>query len=467
MRPSFARLASLLALALATATFAGAAAANGGGDHGNGGGDHATSPGEQQKQDNGSGQSSSSSQSKSGDQPGDSKKSQPSSQAGVKPSNSTDKWTKTNVGAKPDVSKRYGNGSTAAEIAKSRGANDNVQLSGPGNSQPHKVCGRDVHAVKSYNADGTCGAKVELQKQESGCNESCGAVKSEQKVVQPEQKVVKVEAQKPVVANCGEAVVTVPGGVLHKTGNGDYVLIHPSESSAHYQGKHEDDVVLADKQVVVTNGEACAAVQATKATEQVSACAPVTTTKDVSFRVVDGVWHKTGNGDYVLIHPSASSAHYQGKHGDDIANVVTVTKTVLVTATPETCATQAPGAPVNAAQSNATQSNATQGKAAAPVVAVKAATVSQTAPGSVQGTSAQAASAPVSVGTPQGGVAGAQATLNQPKPSRGGVLGAVGNLAGASLPFTGFPLWIAVLLAVALVAGGLTLSRRGRGDARL
>jgi hypothetical protein len=76
---------------------------------------------------------------------------------------------------------------------------------------------------------------------------------------------------------------------------------------------------------------------------------------------------------------------------------------------------------------------------------------------------------PVAASQPQGqgGVAGAQATLNQPKPSRAGVLGAVGNLAGASLPFTGFPLWIAVLLAVALVTGGLTLTRRGRGDARL
>jgi hypothetical protein len=82
-------------------------------------------------------------------------------QAGVKPSSTTTHWTKTTVGAKPDVSKRYGNGKTAAEIAKSRGAPDDTVLTGPGNSQPHKVsvCGKpsnksggvDVHAVKSYD----------------------------------------------------------------------------------------------------------------------------------------------------------------------------------------------------------------------------------------------------------------------------------------------------------------------------
>jgi hypothetical protein len=80
--------------------------------------------------------------------------------AGVKPSNSTEKNTKTTVGASPDVSKRYGNGKTAAQIAKSRGAPGSTEIRGPGNSQPHKVCRNghwvDVHAVKSYS-DNTCG----------------------------------------------------------------------------------------------------------------------------------------------------------------------------------------------------------------------------------------------------------------------------------------------------------------------
>jgi hypothetical protein len=90
--------------------------------------------------------------------------------AGVKPSNSTEKntWCKTGgSGASttctrnphgtnpPDSSKRYGNGQTAAQIATSHGAPAGTDVYGPGNSQPHKVCGKnghfiDVHAVKSY-----------------------------------------------------------------------------------------------------------------------------------------------------------------------------------------------------------------------------------------------------------------------------------------------------------------------------
>jgi hypothetical protein len=90
--------------------------------------------------------------------------------AGVKPSNSTEKntWCKTGgSGASttctrnphgtnpPDSSKRYGNGQTAAQIATSHGAPAGTDVYGPGNSQPHKVCGKnghfiDVHAVKTY-----------------------------------------------------------------------------------------------------------------------------------------------------------------------------------------------------------------------------------------------------------------------------------------------------------------------------
>ncbi len=41
-----------------------------------------------------------------------------------------------------------------------------------------------------------------------------------------------------------------------------------------------------------------------------------------------------------------------------------------------------------------------------------------------------------------------------------GVLGAIE--AAGTLPFTGFPVWLAVGLAVALIAAGLTLRRRAR-----
>jgi hypothetical protein len=96
-----------------------------------------------------------------------------SSAPGVKPGNSTGHWTHCTTGGsagnatcsgngpKADGSKRYGNGKTAAQIAVSRGG-VGVQLTGPGNSQPHKAtaCGYpdnksggvDVHAIKSYDS---------------------------------------------------------------------------------------------------------------------------------------------------------------------------------------------------------------------------------------------------------------------------------------------------------------------------
>jgi hypothetical protein len=132
---------------------------------------------------------SSASQSPSDEAPGQAKKSDVSAsagasasadaRAGVKPSSTTTKWTHCRTGglgtatvlctaqagtpaAKADVSKLYGNGQTAAQIAVGRGAPDGTLITGPGNSQPHKVtaCGKpsnksggvDVHAVKSYDA---------------------------------------------------------------------------------------------------------------------------------------------------------------------------------------------------------------------------------------------------------------------------------------------------------------------------
>jgi hypothetical protein len=96
--------------------------------------------------------------------PGQQKKAQPAppkshgvnaTTEGKKPSSTTQKNQWTTAGHKPDVSKRYGNGKTAAQIATSRGAPADEKIYGPGNSQPHKVCGKnghyiDVHAVKTY-----------------------------------------------------------------------------------------------------------------------------------------------------------------------------------------------------------------------------------------------------------------------------------------------------------------------------
>jgi len=40
------------------------------------------------------------------------------------------------------------------------------------------------------------------------------------------------------------------------------------------------------------------------------------------------------------------------------------------------------------------------------------------------------------------------------------VLSSTGAIGGGTLPFTGFPIWIIVLIALALIAVGMTLRRR-------
>jgi hypothetical protein len=84
-------------------------------------------------------------------------------------------------------------------------------------------------------------------------------------------------------------------------------------------------------------------------------------------------------------------------------------------------------------------------------VSVQAAQVSPTS---------QAAAAAVS--QPQGGVLGVTASQSQPAGGVAGALAQAGNVAGATLPFTGFPLWVAVLTALELIALGLALRRVGR-----
>jgi hypothetical protein len=146
------RLASLFALAIASALFAGAALAGNGNGNGN-----PNAPG-QQKQ--------------SSSQP--SNTAQSSTAPGTKPDNTTSKNTSCTTGggtgtsatcssagsSKPDNSKRYGNGKTAAQIANAAGAPAGTKITGPGNSQPHKVavCTKngkthsvDVHALKSHS----------------------------------------------------------------------------------------------------------------------------------------------------------------------------------------------------------------------------------------------------------------------------------------------------------------------------
>jgi hypothetical protein len=67
---------------------------------------------------------------------------------------------------------------------------------------------------------------------------------------------------------------------------------------------------------------------------------------------------------------------------------------------------------------------------------------------------------------PTGGVLGTIAKLPAAKPAAknapGGVLGTIGTLpAGSTLPFTGFPVWAALLAALGLVGAGFGLRRAG------
>jgi hypothetical protein len=263
--------------------------------------------------------------------------------AGVKPSNTTHNNPKsTSVGAQPDVSKRYGNGKTAAQIAKSRGAPGSTEIRSPGNgnSQPHKVCKNghwvDVHAVKSYS-DNTCAGSAPMATQ-----------------------------AQTVTVSCPATTTLLTTGVAHRTGSGKkIVVIHPNANSAHVR-KHGDKPVTVE--VTLASGATCSA---------------------------------------------------------------------LVPATTSTVATQATTQQIAAAVRQATGSS---------VVSTAVVPQGRGASGGVLGAEHTASGAGGTAAT--GGVAGAFATL--------------GNVAAGSLPFTGFPLWAAVLIALAAIAIGWTLWRRGR-----
>jgi hypothetical protein len=305
-------------------------------------------------------------------------------QAGVKPGSTTTKWTHCRTGGagtstatctaqagtpatKADVSKRYGNGKTAAQIAVSRGAPNGTLITGPGNSQPHKVaaCGKksnksggvDVHAIKSYDA--------------SACQPKTATPPAEQ------TQVTQVCGQKTTVTTSTKVV-----GVLH--GKHEHLMTNPK--SAHFT-KHDDKKVVATttETKVEATGENCGSSQT-----------PGNTT-----------------------------------------TTTTVTTTPVTPVAPVTPGTPAPVAPVTPAPVTP-----------APVTS-----------GGVNGTTGSQGTSNAAP-TNASGVLGANATIKKSKPA-GGVLGTVTNVAGSTLPFTGFPVWVALLLALALIAAGLMVWRRG------
>jgi hypothetical protein len=109
-------------------------------------------------------------------------------------------------------------------------------------------------------------------------------------------------------------------------------------------------------------------------------------------------------------------------------------------------------------QQTASSQGIVQVAPALPTVTPPVASVQATPAPAVQAAPPASAAATPASGT--GNVLGAQTTLGKPT-AKGGVLGTAANVAGTSLPFTGFPVWIAVALALGLIGGGVALRRRG------
>jgi hypothetical protein len=389
MKRNLRRAAGALIVSLALVAFTGTALAGGGhGDKqskGDASNQPAQSPPDQQ-----------SSPAATQEQPKQAQKSSQAtstSDAGVKPSSTTDKATSCTTGSsgsgsvtctgkssKPDSSKQYGNGKTAAQIAAGNGAPAGTKITGPGNSQPHKVvsCKHehavDVHAVKTY----------------SGAD--CSQSKPEQKPLVSEQQVTFCDMESATTGKLEtKSVSKVISHELNGTPEEARDIVPAFTVNGQTYSQNTDATSLA---IFANNCIAPAAAAPAVATHAVATPAVTTTTVPTTT---------------VATTESAAT-----------------TATVTTQATTVTTAGGVAGANATLAPTVTTQS---------------------------------ASSAP------QGGVLGATANLSSPKPHRGGVLGTAANVAGSSLPFTGFPLWIAVLIAVALIAAGLTLRGRGRGPA--
>lgn len=308
---------------------------------------------------------------------------------GVKPSSSTkhDTYAK----ASSDQTKKYGNGKTAGQIATAAGYGD-ATLHGPGNSQPHKVlCGGhevDVHALKHKGSK--CGTSTSSTSTSTSATAAAASASAT-----PQASGVESSTCTATTQTVSEQVLVGVKHMIGPKGSGRFVLIHPSTNSAHFTGKHADDVPVYEtvtKTLSVPTGAGCESTQPTVVSTHVTS-APAAAAAPA---IASGTAPATASG----------------------TAAATATETPAATATPETAAT---------AGATATPA-ASQTPAAA------------------------------------GGVKGAVMTLKPAKTKpAGGVLGATtrlgGAVASAKLPFTGLSLWIFVLVAAALIGIGATVRR--------
>ena len=450
MRRPFARLATGCALAVATALFAGGALAGNG--HGNQGHEKQQSSDQSQVKSNQSWPSQQSST--SGGSTDSSASSSDSTQAGVKPSNSTKHWTHTTVGAKPDVSKRYGNGKTAAEIAKSRGAPDSQPLTGPGNSQPHKTydCkhknnrsgGVDVHAIKSYDSSACQSSEQQKQgKSEEHKSKSEEHSKVEQKHESKSEEHVKVE-----VKSESDHKITL----CHLTGSGKYVVITVDKHALkNGHTKEKGDIIPMP-------AGGCGSVQTQTQTEMMvtfcdmeSATSGKLETKTAS-QVISHELNGTPEELRDIVPAFTVNGVTYSQNWDTNGQAIFNNHCQAVAAVAPTTTTT-----TNASTTTVLEQSTTTVASTATVTNSATNTVTNTQTVTVSNASASQNNSAAPSNT--GGVLGAQTTLNKPK-SNGGVLGTVGNVAGSTLPFTGFPVWLAVLIALALLLAGFALRRR-------
>jgi hypothetical protein len=434
-------------------------------------------------------------------------KSSPDTQAGIKPSNTTDKKTSCTTGGgsgtsatchsdksdKSDASKRYGNGKTAAQIANGKGAPSGTPITGPGNSQPHKICGRDVHAYKG----GDCSKKQheekpaksqEQQQTVTFCdmesatsgkletknadevarhefngnpeenrdivppftlngqtfsenwdangqaifNAGCGGSSSEKGTQSSQQTVTFCDVD---TATTGKLETKNAAEVAHHEFNGspeeNRDIVPPFTLNGQTFSENWD----ANGQAIFNSG--CGASSGVKAAVKSEEQKP-------QGKVY--ICHATGSATnpYVLIHVSVNALPAHTRHQDG--------RDIVLGDQPGPCPTAA------AQQQQQPQQNAAA--AAAPATPSSAATAA--AP---TATAAPAAAATPVTPSTASGVKGASKTIAAPaaastKPSSG-VLGTAKTLGSAAttgtLPFTGLRLWIVELVALGLIGGGVAM----------